>query len=191
MCEVAVAWGGRGEACLLNQAPPDRNASVCTLQCLTLSKNLLRERERATLHGVNAEECDLLMRQWQSDECREAITAFFLNRRWHWQRQSDREDGTVFCLNRRWPLTLIRLLHRKPNLVLFHNVGVTGMRALSATDSDIILIIILLLIVIWSHQNVFIRLFLNSGPVASHSSLSHAVYTHAHAHAHAHTYQGP
>ncbi|XP_067652846.1 enoyl-CoA delta isomerase 2-like [Haliotis asinina] len=44
---------------------------------MTTSKNLMREVERQKLHDVNAKECDLLVERWQSDECMNAIMAFF------------------------------------------------------------------------------------------------------------------
>ncbi|XP_046328196.1 enoyl-CoA delta isomerase 2-like isoform X1 [Haliotis rufescens] len=44
---------------------------------MTTSKNLIREVEKKKLHEVNEKECDLLVERWQSDECMNAIMAFF------------------------------------------------------------------------------------------------------------------
>lgn len=46
-------------------------------QSMTTSKNLIREVEKKKLHEVNEKECDLLVERWQSDECMNAIMAFF------------------------------------------------------------------------------------------------------------------
>ncbi|XP_072014091.1 enoyl-CoA delta isomerase 2-like [Amphiura filiformis] len=44
---------------------------------MRLSKNLIREVERDTLYKVNKAECTLLVERWTSEECIQAIMAFF------------------------------------------------------------------------------------------------------------------
>ncbi|XP_050397648.1 enoyl-CoA delta isomerase 2 isoform X1 [Patella vulgata] len=46
-------------------------------QSLQISKRLNRRAEIDLLHRVNADECDVLVERWQSDECMNAIMNFF------------------------------------------------------------------------------------------------------------------
>ena len=43
-------------------------------------KELMRRWGREKLHRVNREECKVLVERWQSDECMEAVLAFFQRR---------------------------------------------------------------------------------------------------------------
>ena len=43
-------------------------------------KELMRRWGREELHRVNREECKVLVERWQSDECMEAVLAFFQRR---------------------------------------------------------------------------------------------------------------
>jgi peroxisomal 3,2-trans-enoyl-CoA isomerase len=49
----------------------------CLFQTMRLSKVLIRNTERDTLHSVNATECKQLVERWQSQECINAIMNFF------------------------------------------------------------------------------------------------------------------
>ena len=43
-------------------------------------KELMRRWRRKDLHRVNREECKVLVERWQSEECMEAVLAFFQRR---------------------------------------------------------------------------------------------------------------
>ena len=48
---------------------------VC-VQCLQMSKVLLRRAEQELLHEVNEAECECLLERWQTKECWDAVMAF-------------------------------------------------------------------------------------------------------------------
>ena len=50
-------------------------------QSMSKSKVLNRDAERAALKKVNDAECELLEERWQSQECMNAIMAFFTKKK--------------------------------------------------------------------------------------------------------------
>lgn len=54
-----------------------KQLSLLPPQSLRISKNLIRDTNRATYHEVNKRECVDLVERWQSDECKNAVFEFF------------------------------------------------------------------------------------------------------------------
>ncbi|XP_060028230.1 enoyl-CoA delta isomerase 2-like [Erinaceus europaeus] len=79
-----------GEACaqgLVTQVFPDstfqkevwtrlKAYSKLPPNAMRISKEIIRKNEKEKLHAVNAEECNVLLSRWQSDECMNAVVNF-------------------------------------------------------------------------------------------------------------------